>query len=219
MKKFGLVLVAFVLAIYSIGMYVNRPQSLTDRHLPNEWMDFLKEWNQLDKADKWPYSFFYTDELEYVEKAKELYTEWRYPSEKEKMQDIYNLYPALFPEIYEKHKQQTLNDGKFDIFSVDNPINAMIDKGMVRHMNKKKKKEYRERFYALEAAYNKKKNQTDREVFSRLLELRAEYAKGESLPPILNRERKQPDHLRDSTMLKPLKESEIFKYVPWPTES
>jgi hypothetical protein len=230
MKNFGWILVLSFLAIYSIGMYVNRPLSLTDRHLPNEWMDFHREWNDLlSTADKWPYFWFYADELEYAEKAKEVYSEWKHPSEREKMQSIYNLYPALFPEIYEKHKKQILNDGKFDMFSVDNPINAMIDKGIARHMNKAKKREYQERFYALEAAYKKKKNQTDREVFSRLLELRAEYAKGESLPPILSRERRKPDDSDKKEIdsnsplrrkaIEPLKESEIFKYVPWPTES
>lgn len=177
---FGIFLLV-ILAIYSVGMYVNRPLPLTERHTPNEWMDFLHEWSQLKKADKWPYFLFYADELEYVEKAEELYAEWKHPSEKKEMAEIYKMYPALFPEIYERHKKQILNDEKFDMFSVDNPLNAMIDKGSVRYMDKAKKRKYQERFYALEAAYKKKKNQTDREVFRRLLELRAEYTKGESL--------------------------------------
>jgi len=214
MKNFGGIFLVGVIVVYCVAMYVNRPLSLADRHLPNEWIDFHREWNDLlSNADKWPYFLFYGNEIEYAEKAKEVFTEWRYPSEREKMQDIYNLYPALFPEIYEKHKQQALNDGKFDMFSVDNPINAIIDEGIARHMHKEKKKEYRERFYALEAAYFKKKNQTHREVFSRLLEIRDGYAKGESLPPILNRERS------DAEIEFRGKEINIFKYVPWTTES
>jgi hypothetical protein len=186
MKRFGLIIVLFFLAIYSIGMYVNRPLSLTDRHLPNEWDDFFKEWSQLTEAQKWPYSLFYDDELEYVGKARNLFGEWRNPSEKKDMERIYHSYPALFPEIYNEYRDRVKNDGVFDMLSLDNPLIDIFESVRIKNMSKADKKRYRKEFYDLNAVYQKKKNQTNREVFSRLLELRAEYAKGESLPPILN---------------------------------
>jgi hypothetical protein len=231
MKNFGGIILLGILAVYCAGLYINRPLSLTDRHLPNEWMDFQKEWNQLAEADSWPYSFFYTDELEYVEKARELYAEWINPSEKKDMERIYHSYPALFPEIYNEYRDRVKNDGVFDMLSLDNPLIDIFESVRIKNMSKTEKEKYRKEFYDLNAVYQKKKNQTNREVFSRLLALRAEYAKGESLPPILNRERRKPDDSdkkeidsnsplrRKAIAIEPLKESEIFKYVPWPTES
>lgn len=232
MKNF----MAIVVVLICLGVFfahATRPKSLSDRHLPNEWADFVIEWDDLSwECNYWLFRPFYASELEYIDKARGIYNDWRNPEmpSHEEMKRLYERYSGLFPEIYNnqiKKNKEKINNAIGHLMI--NPGGAALSTGSLMAENAllkiqgiyeptEKKNKIRKEFYALDDEYNKKMkereakmNQPDRVIFKRLLDLRGKYTKGESLPPLLNRVRKE----FKSGLAKLKKENDIFKYQPW----
>lgn len=228
LKKIIVITTLFVLGS-SIFCFVHRPATLSERHLPNEWIDFIQEWDDLSwECNYWLFRPFYASELEYIDKARGIYNDWRNPEmpSHEEMKRLYESYSGLFPEIYNNQIKKNKEKINYAIGQLMiNPGGAALSTGSLMAENTllkiqgiyeptEKKNKIRKEFYALDDEYNKKMKereakmkQPERVIFKRLLDLREKYTTGESLPPILNRERKKPEGVA-----KLKAEKDIFKY-------